>query len=981
MRKVLSLMLAVMLVCGIVMPATIVAAADADILYETSTTWFPINESTGANAKFFMLKDGTEYNLGADYTDYIYGLDYDGNLTYDASAGANIATGTSADVPADISKKIGAIIYTVDATDKTGEWDTNPGLNLTTKDGNKYWNILEKDYLVTPEEKVIKLYTSVDASKCEDTDLAARFNSLNQVTFDVTDGQYQNIGFLASASWGRNLTATLVYKDGTKSAAKVIALPGPSALKPEGIGQAYGYVCIAQAKTHSYNLYRVFRPYTMEADVTKTLDKITLKSSYRADPIFVISSWGEKPSIKAQLDEVINVEELTEENFVKAQEAINKFLEYVEACGLTYEDLDADMKAKVDTILNPYAQILANKLATLDENAEITAENIYTYKNALVEIEKYRAENELEYTQEQTEKIAKINANIEAVEYGVVAADVNKKIAELPSPETVTVDNFAEISLKVQEIKNIIAQSGIKAEDISAENTALLEAMNAKLAVVILDVTTIVPMDIQDGANAKLFLELGEEDNNYVDWKDYITGVWFSAVKADTSWTPRVIRYSTEEPDSSSSLHIYAPNNIFTMKGIPYKVGGQYKGIRLHGARKVETGDEKLAEIMGSYTTTTINLDYGMYNNLYLAATNFLGNAGAPNSEVKYVLSYKDGSKEEGSLSIFYNPDIPSYLPSDGYIPRTELDGTKSSSIKFDNYTIKADPNKQVASLKLSNSDTSRMIFILGISGETAKIGEVKEAIESKINYSIPAIGTSSKATLLELEGLINEYVSAGGDANDFEGIEKFKADIDEYYKGVIEFKASSNDVDFENTYFEAEYTKDIEINQNTVSVIKGDTPLAASEYSISVDGNKFKIVIPDDHKKSAEYTVRIGTGIKNKANENFYVEKEEEIKFVANKAIAINKFAIEEGTVNIEIANNMKAKNQEFVLVVAAYNEDNTLVGSREVKGTLKNSTPVTAALDVSSLGAGVKVECFLFDNIDTIKYLDSANAIVIAE
>ena len=78
MKKVLSLMLAVLLVCGIIMPATTVAAADADILYNTHTTWFPINESTGANAKLFMLKDGAEYNLGADYTDYIYGLDYDG---------------------------------------------------------------------------------------------------------------------------------------------------------------------------------------------------------------------------------------------------------------------------------------------------------------------------------------------------------------------------------------------------------------------------------------------------------------------------------------------------------------------------------------------------------------------------------------------------------------------------------------------------------------------------------------------------------------------------------------------------------------------------------------------------------------------------------------------------------------------------------------------------------------------------------------
>ena len=50
MKKIISLILATLLVCSVIMPATSVLAADTTILYETSTTWFPITEATGGKA-------------------------------------------------------------------------------------------------------------------------------------------------------------------------------------------------------------------------------------------------------------------------------------------------------------------------------------------------------------------------------------------------------------------------------------------------------------------------------------------------------------------------------------------------------------------------------------------------------------------------------------------------------------------------------------------------------------------------------------------------------------------------------------------------------------------------------------------------------------------------------------------------------------------------------------------------------------------
>ena len=76
-----------------------------------------------------------------------------------------------------------------------------------------------------------------------------------------------------------------------------------------------------------------------------------------------------------------------------------------------------------------------------------------------------------------------------------------------------------------------------------------------------------------------------------------------------------------------------------------------------------------------------------------------------------------------------------------------------------------------------------------------------------------------------------------------------------------------------------------------------------------------------------------------------------------------------------------MKANKQKYLLVLAAYDKDNKLVGVSEVKGELKTEETIEAALDASAFEEGAVVECYLADTIDNLKYLDTVAAITIAQ
>ena len=71
MRKIISLMLAIAMLCTMVMPMQTVLAADADILYNTEKTWFPLTDETGANSKHFLEKGTYGLNVNDDYSDFL----------------------------------------------------------------------------------------------------------------------------------------------------------------------------------------------------------------------------------------------------------------------------------------------------------------------------------------------------------------------------------------------------------------------------------------------------------------------------------------------------------------------------------------------------------------------------------------------------------------------------------------------------------------------------------------------------------------------------------------------------------------------------------------------------------------------------------------------------------------------------------------------------------------------------------------------
>ena len=115
-----------------------------------------------------------------------------------------------------------------------------------TKDSNgEIWcEINDVSYKLNVNENIIKLYPGVDTSAIsasttlseeKKSELLAEYGSLNEMTIDVEDKQYSELGLLAATTASsssvttRNLKVTLVYKDGTEETTVSVATPKTSA--------------------------------------------------------------------------------------------------------------------------------------------------------------------------------------------------------------------------------------------------------------------------------------------------------------------------------------------------------------------------------------------------------------------------------------------------------------------------------------------------------------------------------------------------------------------------------------------------------------------------------------------------------------------------------------------------------------------------------------------------------------------------------
>ena len=179
--------------------------------------WFELN----GNSEFFTLYKSDAWTNRTARDDFIPGVDF--------GAGINAPTGDFATDCAAITANMGCFAYTVDANPSSVSRYT---ITDFAKDANEeiWWTINDVAYKLNVNANIIKLYPGVDTSAIstsetlsdeKKSELLDAYASLNEMTIDVEDKQYSELGLLAATTASsssvttRNLKVTLVYEDGS----------------------------------------------------------------------------------------------------------------------------------------------------------------------------------------------------------------------------------------------------------------------------------------------------------------------------------------------------------------------------------------------------------------------------------------------------------------------------------------------------------------------------------------------------------------------------------------------------------------------------------------------------------------------------------------------------------------------------------------------------------------------------------------------
>lgn len=278
MKKLLSIVLACAMICSIfVMPVSVSAAAGDKV-------FFPIDEAHGANSKLYVEYNSTEYqNLPTATSGWAPGLDFASCLTKISGTKYTAPTGVFATDKANLySGRALAFVLGKTAT-------------FTTKDGKTVWTINNVDYEVYPNEKTISVMNYVgDASAVEDTALREDYASMAGLTFEVENGHYDEIGFLAAAFSGSThwLKITPIYTDdnGVADSENMLSATAYSnSTYPADAKKVYLKNFLG---SNWNNVTSVYIAHTFDIDETRELDKVLIQSNNGAYPISVISSWG-----------------------------------------------------------------------------------------------------------------------------------------------------------------------------------------------------------------------------------------------------------------------------------------------------------------------------------------------------------------------------------------------------------------------------------------------------------------------------------------------------------------------------------------------------------------------------------------------------------------------------------------------------------------------------------------------------------------
>ena len=348
------------------------------------------------NSKLFMNAESSVYADRTNYKDYAPGLDYGSHTTTPYADFDSDYTTVAKMVNTD---GFGVFPYTINKGTVATNAVTIPDFSKGTDD-NIYWNIDNVDYLIKPEEKVIKLVAGTSLYNLkDDAEAKAKYDSLNGVTIDITDGKYESVGFLAgiySQSYTRNLYVTLVYEDGEEIETSYPVTGRSSYTNTFATGGVLyqplsSNTDLTSATTSSSQYWHSFTPVTVPANNTKTLVSIKVepdstKTTYRY-PLYVISAW-KTHTIKNALSAVTA-------NTSKADAKV--ILSAVDAAlaenDITADDLTDETKAKYEL-----AKACANSLEVTSASFADSKVNV-SYKTGTdtavkVIVAEYEDENE-----------------------------------------------------------------------------------------------------------------------------------------------------------------------------------------------------------------------------------------------------------------------------------------------------------------------------------------------------------------------------------------------------------------------------------------------------------------------------------------------------------------------------------------------------------------------------------------------------------
>ena len=325
--------------------------------------WFAL----GGNSKFFVKTDEEAYLNRANYTNFLPGVDFAGTL--------NTATGIFAtDQKALTLPAFGGSMfaYTVNANNTSVKNTTVA--DFTLEDGNYFWTIDGTEYLVRPNNNVIKISRRVTNTKAiSDQDTKDRYASVfNGTTIDVPDKKYESLGFLPGSvtAYLKFYQVTLYYSDGTTDV-QVKKITGDSGTVKgdnpnnstdtykEGVVYLANFLDTSNQRTSRFG----FVPWSIDVNPTKTLTSIKFAADAKETngdrAAFIISAWGVEKvvTIEELITELKDLNSAADSDFDAIKEKVAEIDEFLAKNSQTASDLTAEQKAVYDEAVNKIANI------------------------------------------------------------------------------------------------------------------------------------------------------------------------------------------------------------------------------------------------------------------------------------------------------------------------------------------------------------------------------------------------------------------------------------------------------------------------------------------------------------------------------------------------------------------------------------------------------------------------------------------------